>query len=277
MGKPSPPHRCTVFASPWLGVYATVTDSARHFERHSHATYGFGVMERGAQHSASGRGAVIASAGDVMTTNPGEVHDGRPHAVASRCWRMIHVPVRFLADVTGAPQDVAITRPVMTDSGLARSTQRVVSLLERWAVGESSALECEEAMVAACSRLLERHGTCRVPPPVAAAELRSVRDHVLGDLSNEPTLAELATTAAISRFQLLRQFRRAYGLTPHGLLQQERAEHARELIGRGRSLADAAAASGFSDQSHMTRLFTRQFGFTPGAWQRVAASRTSSS
>ena len=32
-----------------------------------------------------------------------------------------------------------------------------------------------------------------------------------------------------------------------------------------------AAACGFSDQSHMTRTFARQFGFTPGAWQRAAA------
>jgi AraC-like DNA-binding protein len=34
-------------------------------------------------------------------------------------------------------------------------------------------------------------------------------------------------------------------------------------------LADTAAASGFADQSHMTRIFTRHFGFTPGAWQRA--------
>jgi AraC-like DNA-binding protein len=41
------------------------------------------------------------------------------------------------------------------------------------------------------------------------------------------------------------------------------------LIRRGTSLADTAAASGFADQSHMTRIFTRHFGFTPGAWQRA--------
>jgi AraC-like DNA-binding protein len=46
------------------------------------------------------------------------------------------------------------------------------------------------------------------------------------------------------------------------------AERARHLIRHGADLAEAAAASGFSDQSHMTRIFTRQFGFTPGAWQR---------
>jgi AraC-like DNA-binding protein len=38
-------------------------------------------------------------------------------------------------------------------------------------------------------------------------------------------------------------------------------------------LAHAAAAAGFADQSHMTRIFTRQFGFTPGAWQQAVAAK----
>jgi hypothetical protein len=52
-------------------VYATEIRSARHYGRHSHATFGFGVMGDGAQRSSSGRGMVDAYAGN----NPGEVHD----------------------------------------------------------------------------------------------------------------------------------------------------------------------------------------------------------
>jgi AraC-like DNA-binding protein len=74
-----------------------------------------------------------------------------------------------------------------------------------------------------------------------------------------------------SRFQLLRQFRSKYGVTPHAWLLQQRAERARALIRQRTPLADAAALSGFADQSHMTRVFVRQFGFTPGAWQRACA------
>jgi AraC-like DNA-binding protein len=32
----------------------------------------------------------------------------------------------------------------------------------------------------------------------------------------------------------------------------------------------AAAESGFADQSHLTRVFVRHFGFTPGEWRRAA-------
>jgi AraC-like DNA-binding protein len=75
--------------------------------------------------------------------------------------------------------------------------------------------------------------------------------------------------AGLSKFQLLRRFEKAFGLTPHAWLLQQRAERARGLIRSGAGLAQVAAACGFADQSHMTRLFARQFGFTPGAWQQA--------
>ncbi|MFX6182848.1 helix-turn-helix domain-containing protein, partial [Acinetobacter baumannii] len=39
------------------------------------------------------------------------------------------------------------------------------------------------------------------------------------------------------------------------------------------SLAEAAFAAGFADQSHMTRQFKQAFGLSPGRWRdmRVAA------
>ena len=37
----------------------------------------------------------------------------------------------------------------------------------------------------------------------------------------------------------------------------------------GVPLAEVAAASGFADQSHLTRLFARSFGATPHAYLRA--------
>ncbi|WP_312416910.1 AraC family ligand binding domain-containing protein, partial [Shinella sp.] len=66
------------------GVEAVIADS-------SHVTYGIGLVERGAQRSASGRGHVEAQAGNTITVNPGEVHDGAPVGGASRAWRMLYM------------------------------------------------------------------------------------------------------------------------------------------------------------------------------------------
>ena len=80
------------------------------------------------------------------------------------------------------------------------------------------------------------------------------------------TLADLATAGGVSRYQLVRGFMRDLGMTPHAYLVQRRISFARRLIRDGMALAEAAAASGFADQSHMTRTFTSRYGVTPRAF-----------
>jgi AraC-like DNA-binding protein len=61
-----PVHQCEVLGSPRESVYATRIRSARHYARHSHGTFGFGVVDEGAHRSGSGRGTVDALAGDLL-------------------------------------------------------------------------------------------------------------------------------------------------------------------------------------------------------------------
>ncbi|SFN65945.1 Helix-turn-helix domain-containing protein [Mesorhizobium sp. NFR06] len=45
-----------------------------------------------------------------------------------------------------------------------------------------------------------------------------------------------------------------------------RLQRARRMIAEEDSLAEIAAAAGFSDQSHFNRHFKKAFGLTPGRW-----------
>jgi AraC-like DNA-binding protein len=272
-----PDHRSQVFGTPWEGVHGTAMDSARHYGRHWHSTYGVGLLDHGAQSSASGRGKVDAYAGDLITTNPGEVHDGRPLGGPSRRWRMVYFDAAVMAGMLGgAAMDgsVEFTRPVLKDLRLVQTLRRLFTRLDDWrscAASTSASAEafaCEESLVEVCGLLLGGHSTA-VPQPEIDGDVRLVRERLADDLLAAPTLDELAAIAGLGKFQLLRRFQKAYGVPPHAWLLLQRAERARALIRRGTSLADTAAASGFADQSHMTRIFTRHFGFTPGAWQRA--------
>ena len=97
-----PVHHCRVLASPWPGVYATQIASGRHYGRHSHATYGFGVLAEGAHRSTSDRSVVDAFAGDIVATNPGEMHDGRPLGTPSRKWHTVYLFTRQFGFTPGA-------------------------------------------------------------------------------------------------------------------------------------------------------------------------------
>ncbi|RYF13952.1 MAG: AraC family transcriptional regulator [Comamonadaceae bacterium] len=266
----APAHHSEVLASPWPRVYAAVVRSERHYGRHSHGTFGFGVVDAGAHRSSSGRGTVDAFAGQIVTTNPGEVHDGRPLGAPSRSWCTVYVEPALLASLAAQGDgDIAITQPVLVDAQLQRATRRLLQALRGWQLHGADALACEEALVQACGLLLARHANRRLAGDAAGVPLERIRQRIADDLLAPPSLAQLAAQAGIGRFQLLRRFAAVYGCTPHAFLLQQRAERARALIRQGSSLAGAAADAGFADQPHLTRIFTRQFGFTPGAWQRA--------
>ena len=273
-------HSCRVIASPWPGVFGTDVDSARQYDRHWHSTFGIGFIERGAHRSMSSRGTVDAHAEEVITCNPGEVHDGRPLGGPSRRWRMAYVEPMVMASMASgvgmSAVEVQLTRPVIRDKTLASALRRLLQRLERWSATSpptrDGPLACEESLVLACGLVLRDHSTAD-PGREASGDVRRARERVADDLGNPPSLSELATLVGLSKYQLLRRFERAYGMTPHEWLRQVRVERARASIRGGTSLAQVAADCGFADQGHMTRAFVAHFGFTPGAWGRAATRK----
>lgn len=266
----APAHRCRVLLSPWPGLYAVETWSARHYGRHSHGTYGFGVLDAGGHRSSSDRRTFDAFPGDILATNPGEMHDGRPLGEPTRRWHTVYLEPHMLSSLGGPPGvgDLRITHAAFADADLQRAIRRLLATLEDWQHGGRDDFACEEALVAACGLLLGRHTTSPVSGEADPCVARA-RQRLADELAQPPSLAELAAQAGVSPFQLLRRFARVHGCTPHAWLIQQRSERARALIAAGSPLSDTAAACGFADQAHMTRLFTRQFGFTPGSWQRA--------
>jgi AraC-like DNA-binding protein len=81
-------------------------------------------------------------------------------------------------------------------------------------------------------------------------------------------LDELAGRSGIDRFRLARQFKQAFGLSPHAYLVRLRLRAARALLARGREPAQVAIEVGFADQSHLGRWFRRTYRLTPAAYQR---------
>lgn len=252
------------------GVHAVLMHSDRGFGRHWHDSFGFGVMDEGGHRSASGRGPVVVAPGNLITVNPGEVHDGVPLQRAARRWRMVHLAPEAMAALVDAPAP-EFSQPAFDDPALRAAVGQLFQCWEGWRA-HGSALSrggWEEALTQVSAAMLQRHGTQRSANSTPAA-LKHVRECLLDRLDAPPGLAELAALAGLSRFQLVRAFGRAHGLPPFAWLQQQRLRRAQALIANGQPLADAAAACGYADQSHLHRHFLRSFGYTPGLWQRAA-------
>ena len=244
-------------------VRAVTARSARSFARHSHEDYGIGLMVVGAHRSWSGRGMVEAGAGDLISVNPGEVHDGAPIG-GMRAWTMLYFEpcaVRAIANALteGAEGAFEFQWPVIADRGRRRAFE---AAWRAFRAGDAAAAE-ERALIlfAGLLRSAPEQATAPGGPGLVRAKAR------IDDTPAAPSsLAELAAEAGLSRWQTIRAFSRLTGLTPHAYRVQRRIDAARALIAGGAGLADAAVASGFADQSHFTRAFVRRYGLSPGRW-----------
>jgi AraC-like DNA-binding protein len=258
-----------IFRCGIAGLQAVASDTRHVFPRHTHEQFGIGVIDRGAQKSLSGRGMVEAGSGDTITVNPGEVHDGAPIGDAGRSWRMLYFDPAAIAEVSADISEGKVTsrefcRPVIKDASVADG---FVSLFSVVTGGDpaQTALRREELLFGLLRNVMReqdnRDADGSIPKGIHVAK-SLIDDHAAMPI----TLSDLARVSGLSRFQVLRGFARATGLTPHAYLVQRRIDRARRLIARGNSLAEAAAGGGFADQSHMTRIFIRKYGVTPRAY-----------
>lgn len=102
-------------------------------------------------------------------------------------------------------------------------------------------------------------------------QINRIDAYIESRMSENISLSDLAKVAGSSIYYFIRQFQISYGCPPHAHLMKRRLARAKQMIGRGgMPLKLVAASCGFSDQSHMTRLFKRAFNVTPGAYKRRA-------
>ena len=102
--------------------------------------------------------------------------------------------------------------------------------------------------------------------------LKRVYDYIEAHLDDRLTLSDLAAVACLSPYHFSRSFKQALGIGPQRYVTQRRLERAKTLMRRtNQPLARIAQEVGFSDQSHLTSVFRREIGVTPGHFRAVLA------
>ncbi len=100
------------------------------------------------------------------------------------------------------------------------------------------------------------------------AHLRRARDLMDREYERPLDVAEVAGTALMSPAHFSRQFRAAYGETPHAYLMTRRIERAKELLRRGdMSVTEVCMAVGCTSLGSFSARFTEVVGETPSAFR----------
>ncbi|MES0067947.1 AraC family transcriptional regulator [Mesorhizobium sp. M0074] len=95
-------------------------------------------------------------------------------------------------------------------------------------------------------------------------------DHYLREHLERPLrLEKLAEQVRLSVSHFCHTFRESFGTSPHVHITRLRLELAQRLmLSTDDPLSQIALECGLSDQAHLSKLFRRELGDTPGAWRR---------
>lgn len=157
------------------------------------------------------------------------------------------------------PSSAFISRSAATYQAFCRLNEQLFS-----AIANS---EKEAALIEFIGQQLWTGGqpVAHLPSPVSS--IKQLKSRLLNVLENPPSLVELADEAGLSRYQLIRLFRRDTGLTPHAWLLDQRIQQARDHLRQGADLATLAQDLGFADQGHFQRMFKAHVAVTPGRYR----------
>jgi len=242
------------------------------YDLHTHPTYVVALITQGCEQVRIGRQCDVAPAGTLIVVNPEECHDGQPGADEGWAYRTFYPSVSLMTAVAGGlGQDRVplFPRAFIDDSALAHA---VAVAHENSVSGDVVAAEA--SMLMALRLLILRYGDLHRQaerPAISGSRRRltSYRQMIEDDFAAELSLGRLARAAGVTRFQVIRDFKKETGLTPSAFIRNCRARHAGRLIEQGLSLTDASVAAGFADQSHLTRTFRGLHGITPRMFQKI--------
>lgn len=243
---------------------------AHQFERHLHDEMVVVVTEQGSGEVRTRLGIDRSGPGTVWVFAAGEYHGGQTTDGGAWGYRAMYLDEKSLdtlASIYGGPSKERLFVP----PGLYRDPQlaHVISQAHRTLHNGAPVLERQAHWWAAMGLLFGRYGEPRVDlcdPGHERTKMRQVRDYLVAHFRRDVSIDELSLQVGLSRYHLMRAFRQEFGMPPHAYANQLRLIEAKRLLREGVSAAEAAAAVGFYDQSHLSRYFKRAFDLTPGSF-----------
>jgi len=104
---------------------------------------------------------------------------------------------------------------------------------------------------------------------LAPWQMRKVDRYLRATLNSSVQVEDLARQVSLSASHFSRAFKTSFGATPHMYIIHLRLKLAQTLmLTTPDSLSQIALLCGLADQAHLSKLFRREVGETPGAWRR---------
>lgn len=258
-----------------LGVEVVWGRQVRHdFGRHTHRTLCVGVVEAGVRILECRGERYEVAPGQVFVIPPGQAHAcgaaGGPHSY--RLF-LISPDVLSMALAPAAGGRCVFTGLVVDDEKRFKEWLSLHDVL----LGAETAFFKQASLVSALGGLLECCAAISEDSPISDRHYEGVRGaqaFIEKHYGEALSLGDIAKSACLSPYYLIRVFSRIVGIPPHIYQQQVRVRLAKEMLAQGTPLVEVALRTGFADQSHFTNVFKKMMGLTPGEYAKSLSANS---
>ncbi len=254
--------------APFLEIRTTL-DSVLPYAEHFHRDFSLGIILDGRTCFLLDGALHVAEKGDMVIISPGRTHSCNPLDGKARSYHMLFIDPAWVWTAVGGAKETSCRfrecGPVVRDFELFEET---VSMIE---CARSSWYDASSALRQLLFKLNKFYGPFRADGenhPDVSPNNWPGWPGIADEYERFPSVTRMAESAGIRRESFSRAVHRKTGLPPVRYLHCLRLERARRMLRRGSTVAEAAVASGYADQSHFHRMFLKFFSVTPGCYRK---------
>jgi AraC-like DNA-binding protein len=241
---------------------------------HAHDAFVIALTESGGAEITNDRTVDRIDPSILFVSNPEERQSARMAGSTRWTYRSFYLTPSAMAVIAhrlGIADIPYFAQSMLKDARLISRFGYLHHLLE----SEHDPLDADEALIDAFGTLVSHYRSDGPRPERAPRDrvlVRRIIDLMQARYEENLELDELASAADLTSFQLIGLFKRTVGLAPHAYLTHIRLNAACQHLKRGDTPADTALATGFYDQSALTKHFKRSYGITPVQFAEAARS-----
>lgn len=247
------------------------------FPNHFHEYYVIGFVEGGKRHLWCKGEEYDLTCNDLILFNPRDNHYCAPINGEILDYRAINISTEVMQkmakEITGKDFIPYFIHNVVYQSELSQSLNDLYNAI----LNHAPKLQKEEAFFFLLDQVFQEHvmpfDEISITEP--NQQIKTLCDYMENHYADNIQLDDLLLMTNFSKSYLLRSFTRQIGVSPYRYLQTIRIDRAKKLLEKGIPPIDAAALTGFADQSHFTNFFKEFIGLTPKQYQRIFTDKLS--